>query len=149
MDILIDPFYYNWLILSAVLLIVEVATFTLLFFWLAIAAAIMAGISFIIPNLSLTSQLWIFAVIAIVSVIVWHWFFKKTQENIGDKKMNNRAERYIGRSATLSEAIKNGTGKIQIEDTFWRVTCEKDLPKGASVEVIDADNVFLVVKPKQ
>lgn len=148
MDFLIEPFFYNWLILGAILLIVEVASFTLLFLWLAIAAVIMAGVSYVFPQLSLTSQLWIFAILSVLSVVIWHRVFKKTQERIGDKKMNNRAERYIGRSATLSEAITNGHGKIQIEDSFWRVTCDTDLPVGSNVEVIAADGVILTVKPK-
>ncbi|MBS9778058.1 MAG: NfeD family protein [Gammaproteobacteria bacterium] len=148
MDFLIDPIFYNWLILAAVLLIAEVATFTLIFVWLAIAAFIMAGISYFIPAISPTSQLWIYAILSVLSVIIWHRVFKKKQDNMGDKRMNNRAERYIGRTATLSEAISNGYGKIQIEDSFWRVSCDTDLPVGSNVEIIDADGVMLSVKPK-
>lgn len=148
MNFLVEPFFYNWLILAAVLLIIEVASFTLLFFWLAIAAAVMAAISFIFPQMSLTSQLWVYAVIAVLSVVIWHRSFKKKQERIGDKKMNNRANRYIGRTATLSEAISNGYGKIQIEDSFWRVTCDNDLPAGATVEIVGSNGVMLKVIPR-
>lgn len=148
MDFLIEPFFYNWLIVGALLLIVEVASFTLLFLWLAIAAVIMAGISFIFPDMTITTQLWIFSLLAVTSVIVWQQVFKKTQERLGDHKMNNRAARYIGRTATLSEAIINGHGKIQIEDSFWRVECDSDLAAGERVEVIDAVDVILKVKPK-
>ncbi len=148
MDIFIDPFFYNWLILGAIFLIIEVASFTLLFLWLAIAAVILAGVSYLFPDLSLTAQLWIFSIISVLSVIIWHRVFRKKQEAIGDNKMNNRATRYIGRTATLSEAIVNGRGKIQIEDSFWRVTCDSDLPQGATVEITNADGVILTVKPK-
>lgn len=148
MEWLIDPFFYNWLILGAVLLIAEVATFTLLFLWLAIASFVMAGVSYFLPQLSLTSQLWIFSIIAVLSVVIWHRAFKKKQDSIGDNKMNNRAARYIGRTAILSEAITNGHGKIQIGDSFWRVTSDTDLPAGSNVEVIDADGVILTVKPR-
>lgn len=148
MSFLIEPVFYNWLILAAVLLIIEVASFTLLFFWLAIAAAVMAAVSFIFPQMSLTAQLWVYAVIAVLSVVIWHRSFKKKQERIGDKKMNNRANRYIGRTATLSEAISNGYGKIQIEDSFWRVTCDSDLPVGATVEIVGSNGVMLKVIPK-
>ncbi len=147
LDIFVDPFFYNWLILGAVLLIVEVASFTLLFFWLAISAFIMAGISYLFPSLSLTAQLFIFAAIAILSVVIWHRLFKKTQDKIGDAQMNNRATRYIGRTATLVEPIENGVGKIQIEDSFWRVSCDTDLPNGSVVKIIDNKDVTLIVKP--
>ncbi len=147
LDIFIDPFFYNWLILGAILLIVEVASFTLLCFWLSIAAFVMAAISYISPNLSLTTQLFIFAAIAILSVVIWHRLFKKAQDNMGDAQMNNRATRYIGRTAMLVEPIENGMGKIQIEDSFWRVKCDTDLPNGSTVKIIDNKDVILIVKP--
>lgn len=148
MDFFIDPFFYNWLILGAILLIVEVASFTLLFFWLAIAAVIMAAISYLVPSLSLTAQLLIFAIIAVLSVIIWHRVFKKTQDSMGDAKMNNRASRYVGQTATLVEPITNGLGKIQIEDSFWRVSCTTDLPAGSQVKIVDSQDVTLIVQPK-
>lgn len=148
MDMLIEPFFYNWLILGVVLLIIEVATFTLLFFWLALAALFMVGVSYFFPGLSLTAQLFMFAATTLLSVIIWHKAFKKTQDNIGDARMNNRTNRYIGRTATIVEPIINGRGKIQIEDSLWRVRCDNDLPVDTQVEIIGADGVLLDVRPK-
>lgn len=146
MDFLIEPMFYNWLILGAVLLIIEVASFTLLFFWLSIAAFFMAAVSYLFPNLSVNTQLILFAAVSLLSVIIWHKAFKKTQDKMGDARMNNRAERYIGRTATLVEAVENGRGKIQIEDSLWRVCCDTDLPIGTQVEITGADGVLLHIK---
>lgn len=148
MDILIDPFFYNWLILGVVLMIIEVASFTLLFFWVAIAAFIMAGISYVLPNLTLTQHLLIFSVLSVACVIIWHRLFKKTQDKLGDKRMNNRAERYIGRTAALIDDTDNQHGKIRIDDSLWRVQTDKDLTAGTVVEILSADGVILHVKEK-
>ncbi|MGY0399839.1 MAG: NfeD family protein [Ostreibacterium sp.] len=148
MSFLIDPFFYNWLILAAILFIFEVASFTLFFLWLAIAALIMAGISALFPTMQLTYQLWLFASLSVISVVVFHRLFRKSQKTLGDNKINNRAARYIGRTATLVEAIENGRGKIRIEDSVWRVTCTTDLPIGNNVEVIGTSGVILTVIPK-
>lgn len=148
MEILIDPFYYNWLILAAVLLIIEVATFTLLFFWLALAAVFMVAVSFVFPQLGLSIQLLLYAVATLLSVVLWHKAFKKKQDSMGDARMNNRTARYIGRTATLVEPIVNGYGKIQIEDSLWRVKCNDDLPVDTQVEIIGADGVLLEVRAK-
>lgn len=145
---LIEPFFYNWLILGSVLLIIEVASFTLLFFWLALAAFIMAGISYLLPQLSITQHLLIFSITALACVLIWHRLFKKTQEKLGDKRMNNRAQRYIGRSATLLEATQHGHGKIRLDDSLWRVKAKTELAAGTVVEIIDADGVILHVHPK-
>lgn len=148
MDFLIEPLFYNWLILGALFLIIEVTTFTLLFLWLAIAAAVMGLISFISPQLNITAQLLIFAGLSLASVVIWHKAFKKTQDSMGDATMNNRAARYVGRTATLTEAIDNGYGKIQLEDSFWRVKADTDLPLGTVVEIIEAKGVILKVTAK-
>lgn len=147
MDFLIEPFYYNWLILGGIFLLIEVTTFTLLFMWLAMSAAIMAVISFIFPNLSLSNHLLVFAVLSVACVIIWHRAFKHRQTTIGDNKMNNRAQRYVGQQATLVEPIVNGYGKIRIEDSLWRVACSTDLPVEKTVIVTAADGVILQVKP--
>lgn len=144
----IEPFFYNWLILGAVLMIIEVASFTLLFFWLAIAAFIMAGISYLLPDLSINAHLLTFSVIAVVCVVAWHRIFKHRQAQMGDSRMNNRAERYIGKTATLLEDTDNGRSKIRIEDSLWRVECDKELSAGTVVEIIAADGVTLHIKEK-
>lgn len=145
---LIDPFFYNWLILGSLLLIIEVASFTLLFFWLALAAFIMAAISYLLPQLSISQHLLIFSVTALACVLIWHQLFKKKQDQLGDKRMNNRAQRYIGRSATLIEATQHGHGKIRLDDSLWRVKTKADLAAGTVVEITDADGVILHVRPK-
>lgn len=40
----------------------------------------------------------------------------------------------------------NGQGRIQISDTFWKVSCEHDLEATTQVEVTDFDSMTLIVK---
>ena len=44
----------------------------------------------------------------------------------------------IGRTATLTEPITEGRGRIKLGDTMWRVT-GPDLPAGTQVRVTGAD----------
>ena len=48
--------------------------------------------------------------------------------------LNRRSEQLIGRTATLTEPISNGRGRIRIGDTLWRVS-GPDLPVGTQVKV--------------
>jgi len=141
-----EPFFYNWLVLGILFLIIEVATFTLLFLWLAIAALIMAAINFFFPTMAFTWQLITFSALSVISATLWYVNTSGKQDKAGDKRMNNRALRYIGRSAVLAEPIVHGRGKIQLEDSFWRVECDEDLPAGQSVVIYDAIGVILHVK---
>ena len=147
-DWLFDLFHHNWLLLTLIFVIIELTTFTLLFVWFAIAAVIMAGITYLFPELTLIAQLWTFALLLLSSVIIWYRVFRKPPENMGDKYLNNRSARYIGQTVTLSEAVINGRGKVQLDDGFWTVECSEDLPVGSRVTVVDEKGVILLVKPK-
>ncbi len=62
--------------------------------------------------------------------------------------LNRRGEQMIGRTATLSEPIREGRGRIQLGDTLWRVS-GPDLPVGARVRVTGASetDLELTVEP--
>lgn len=50
----------------------------------------------------------------------------------------------MGRTFTLSEPIINGRGKINVDDSTWRVE-GPDLPAGTPVLVIGVDSVTLKI----
>jgi membrane protein implicated in regulation of membrane protease activity len=58
--------------------------------------------------------------------------------------LNQRGEQLIGRTATLSEPIINGFGRIKLGDTLWRVK-GPDLPAGTQVKVVSVNDLELVV----
>lgn len=141
-----DSAYLNWIIVGAVFFIIEVSTFTLLFLWLGIAAMIVASIVFFFTEMTLATQLFCFSVLAVLAVIAWHFMFKNKQKVMGDKKMNNRALRYVGQTATLIEPVQNGFAKVKIDDTLWRVKCDVVLHVGDAVKIIDTDGMLLIAE---
>lgn len=138
--------FYDWLLIAGIFIIIELLTFTYLFLWLALAALIVALVAYISPvPLTLTWQLIVFSVLSIVVVVVWLKLHKKSQDSLGDNRMNNRAFRYVGRTVTIHEAIVNGDGKVRIDDSYWRVQ-GKDMPVGTKVKITDCDGVLLHVE---
>ena len=61
-----------------------------------------------------------------------------------DTGLNRRGEQYVGRVFTLSEPIENGTGKLIIDDTMWKVS-GSDLPAGTKVRVTGVQGAILEV----
>ena len=59
--------------------------------------------------------------------------------------LNERGAQLIGQTAVLSDPITNGTGRIKIGDTTWRVKGD-DIKAGSKVTVIDYDAGTLIVK---
>ncbi len=59
--------------------------------------------------------------------------------------LNRRGEQYVTRVFTLKEAIVNGQGKIQVDDSTWRIEGD-DLPAGAKVRVVGVEGTRLKVE---
>jgi membrane protein implicated in regulation of membrane protease activity len=60
--------------------------------------------------------------------------------------LNRRREQLIGRTATLTEPISDGRGRIHLGDTIWSVS-GPDLPAGTRVRVKAVIDAELVVEP--
>ena len=139
------PFWY-WAALGAVLAVIEVAVPAMVCIWLAAAALGVAAISWRYPGLSWEHQALIFAALAIASVGLGRTAFARINSSESDKRLNRRAESYIGRMFTLDGAIVDGRGRLKVDDTVWLVA-GPDLPAGTRVRITGAENTLLRVDP--
>jgi membrane protein implicated in regulation of membrane protease activity len=146
--VLSELLFWHWLALGLVLLIFEVAIGLGFLFWVGLAALITGFVVFIVPTLIWPYQCLLFAVIAIINTIVWWRAIRKNASQTDQPRLNRRAEHYINRCFTLGAPIVNNLGKIEVDDSLWRVFCEKDLPANTQVEVYAVDGVVLKVKEK-
>lgn len=132
---------WNWIILGAVLLAVEILTPGFYLLWLGIAAVIAGLLSFLLWDVGFWTwqvQVLAFLILSIVSVLVGRRVFPTTGTEDTDQPLLNQRERQlVGRTATLEEPITEGRGRIRLGDTLWRVT-GPDLPAGARVRVVKA-----------
>ena len=138
--------YWHWLTFGFVLLVLEMFVPGAVFMWGGLAALAVGVIHWVFPEMAWQLQLILFSVFSIVSFFVWFYFFKKTGADKGpDITLNQRSAALVGRRATLGEPIENGFGRVQLDDTFWRVEGD-DLPAGATIEVVDVAGATLIVK---
>lgn len=139
------PFWY-WLVLAAVFGVVEVAVPAMVCIWFAAAAIGVAVFAWLAPGLSWEHQALIFAGLAVASVALGRMAFAENRSPHADRRLNRRAESYVGRMFTLDAAIVDGRGRLKIDDTVWPVA-GPDLPAGTRVRVTGADNTLLTVEP--
>jgi hypothetical protein len=59
--------------------------------------------------------------------------------------LNRRGSQYVGREFTLEAPIVNGVGKVDVDDSTWRVR-GPNLPAGSQIRVTRIDGVVLVVE---
>ena len=135
---------WNWFILAALLLLIEILAPGMFMLWLGLSA-ILVGIISSAVVWSWQAQLIAFAVFAIAAVPAWRHFARKVEKPAESPFLNRRAEGYVWRDFTLDKPIVGGVGTIRIDDTVWRVT-GPDVPAGSRVRIARAEGAALMVE---
>ena len=139
--------FWQWWILAIVLLALETFVPGAIFLWLGIAAFILGLVVFLVPALDWASQLTVFASMSIVTLLVWQIYQRRRPTETEQPLLNRRGRQYVGHTFTLIEPIVNGEGKINVDDSIWRVR-GPDCPAGTVVEVTGVDGIILLVEPR-
>lgn len=138
--------FWHWLVFGVLLMALEVFVPAMLVMWFGFGAIMTGLLLWLIPDMGLSWQLLIFAVVSGISVLGWRKS-RFREENISSDSpdLNNRLHSHIGKEYVLTEAIINGRGTMRVGDTAWRVTGE-DLPSGTRVRVTGVDGVLFTVE---
>jgi hypothetical protein len=136
--------YWHWWIAGLVFLTLEALVPGAIFLWVGISAFVVGLLTWIAPGITWEVQFTVFAVLSIVSVFAWRKYRPHVPSD--QPALNRRGESYVGRQFTLEQAVVNGTGKLRVDDSQWRIT-GPDLPAGARVRVTRAEGATLHVEP--
>ncbi|NUS61710.1 MAG: NfeD family protein [Lysobacter sp.] len=136
---------FVWAAIALLLFAAEVLAPGAFMLWLGIAATAVFLVVLLVPGVSVLMQACLFAVLGIVSILVWRrWFRGRRALAAGDPILNRRTAALIGRVVPLERAIVNGHGRVQIADAFWEVV-GPDLPAGTAVRIQSAEGMTLRV----
>ena len=113
----LDPGWV-WLIGGVLLLIMEVIApgFFLVFIG---AAAIAAGLFTLLFGLGTGAQLALFALYAVIAVLIGRRFYANRHTGSTDPLLNDRAGRLIGKVVTVSVAVDEHHGRVRVGDSEW------------------------------
>lgn len=139
--------YWHWVVFGLILIILEMFVPGAVFLWFGASAVVVGGLLFLFPEMGWEWQVLVFAALSIISLYSWKKLRKDAPEDDTESgTLNQRGRALIGRQTPLVEAISNGVGRVQIDDTFWRVEGD-DLAQGELVKVVDTDGATLKVVP--
>ena len=127
--------FWYWWVIAFVLLVLEILTPGYFFMWMAASGFLTGATVLLIPATSMNVQILIFSVLSIVAIIVWKFYGKRHPITSDQPLLNKRGDQYIGRVFSLYEPIKNGQGKIKVDDSIWKVHGE-DCDINSRVKVI-------------
>ena len=108
-----------WLIGGVLLLIAEVIApgFFLVFIG---GAAIATGLFALLFGLGVPLQLALFAVYALLAVMIGRRAYANSaNQQSDDPLLNDRAARLVGRMVTVVEAIDDHSGRVRVGDSEW------------------------------
>ncbi len=140
---------WSWWILGLVLLALELLVPGVFLIWIGAAAVVLGALSLALWETSVWGwhvQLLLFAVLSVVFALLGRRFYSGRGAKSDEPWLNRRGESLIGRTATLSEPIREGRGRIKLDDTMWSVM-GPDLPEGARVRVVASSGRDLTVEP--
>ena len=135
---------WAWIILGIILIGIELVAPGAFFLWLGLAA-IVTGLIDAVLGLSWQASALLFALLCVAAVILGRAVTRsKTQDEPQAEMLNQRGQSLVGRVFTLEAPIKNGEGRIRVDDSSWRVT-GADRFAGAKVRVVRIEGSTLVV----
>lgn len=113
----VDPGWL-WLIGGVLLLILEVIApgFFLMFLG---AAAIATGLFTVLFDLGTAPQLALFALYALIAVMVGRRVYANRTTDSADPLLNDRAGRLVGKMVTVVAAVDDHEGRVRVGDSEW------------------------------
>lgn len=135
-----------WFIVGFAFFLLEFAVPGFILFFFGIAAWLVAILTLFMP-ISLDTQLIIFLLSAIVTVIL---FRKILKDKLGMYREGPTVleDEYIGKIALAETAITpNENGKVEFKGTSWDAKSDDYILAGQKVEIIETRSILLIVKP--
>ena len=134
-----------WMIGGVLLLIAELIApgFFLVFIG---AAAIAAGLFTVLFDLGVAGQLTLFAIYAIVAVMIGRKVYANAAVDAGDPLLNDRAARLVGRSVIVIEDVDEHSGRVRLGDSEWSARGGPG-SAGERVRITGVEGNCLLVEP--
>ena len=119
--------------------------------WPGLAALVVGAITLVLgidnPIWPWQAQILLFLILTLVIAYFGKQYVRShnlDKSEVGD--LNDRGSQLVGKTAVLTDAIANGSGRVKIGDTTWRVQGD-DTKAGSKVRVVSADGGTLTVEP--
>jgi membrane protein implicated in regulation of membrane protease activity len=134
-----------WMILAAILFVLELVSPGIFLMWFGVAAAI-TGLIVFRYDIGWQWQILSFGGLSLVSALLANKYLTRNPSESERPLLNERAIQLVGQSFDLLDPIVNGRGSIKTGDTVWRVE-GPELPRGTRITVVGADGTLLKVVP--
>ncbi|MBE6408475.1 MAG: NfeD family protein [Lentisphaerae bacterium] len=142
---------FLWFIAGVILILAEfmIPGFVICFF--GIAALIVAGLVWLIPALSVTGQLLIFAALGVVLLLLCRLLLPRAfRGKKDDDELDIDSDNIAGSSCVCTEAISpQAAGKVEFRGSTWLAVADSLIAPGENCTVLSRNNLTLKVVKKE
>jgi membrane protein implicated in regulation of membrane protease activity len=93
---------------------------------------------------NITVQIIVFILISAAFIFLCRKYFNKTRA----EKLDDTANKLIGKKATVQTAAENGETKVLVGDVYWRAVSDSDIEEGETVIITAVNGNVLTVDKK-
>ena len=141
---------WAWVAAGLLILGIEIIMPSTLFLWPGLSALVVGFITLILGTESTAwpwqAQTLVFLILSVALALVGKRIMKnKKMDESENPILNERGAQLIGQTAVLTDPISNGSGRVKIGDTTWRVK-GTDTKAGGKVKIVDYDAGTLIVE---
>lgn len=138
---------WGWMSFGLILILLELIMPGTFIIWFGVGAVATGIIGYITP-LTVTGQLMTFLICSAISIFFGLFVYRKVfglNKEVGAHSETG-AQKYIGQSFKVVEAIQDGSGKVAVGDTVWLAQSSRDIAKGRRVKVVGVKGTILIVE---
>lgn len=135
-----------WLALAVVLGVAELLVPGVFLVFLAIAAAIVAAATLVLPDLPLAAQIGAFGMWSVVTVMIGRRWYRDYPVETSDPLLNDRARRLVGETVIVADPIVAGHGRVRVGDGEWPAA-GPDAPAGTRMRIVSVTGGVVMVEP--
>jgi len=137
--------YWHWWVLAVALMILEIFSPAAFFIWIGFAAGVMGFLLLLVGEFSWQTQFFLFALLSVICVVAGRTWFKRNPIVSDEPNLNRRGHALVGRVFEVEQAIVDGTGRVRVGDSTWKVS-GPDAEIGEKVKVVGIDSTVLQVE---
>ncbi len=148
-DLVVQLGPWSWWVLGLALLAAELLVPGVFLVWIGLAAIVVGALSLGLWEERIWSwqlQMLLFAALAVGAALLGRRYVYRNRHETDEPFLNQRSAGLVGRTTVLNEPIVEGRGRVNLDDTYWKVM-GPDLPAGTRVKVIGSDGRQLTVEP--
>lgn len=141
---------WAWIAAGLLILGIEIMMPSTFLLWPGLSALVVGFITLVLGTQAAIwpwqAQVLVFLALSVALAVIGKGYMKKHRLETSDNPLlNERGAQLIGATAKLKEPITNGSGRVKIGDTTWRVKGD-DIAAGKTIRVIDFDAGTLIVE---